>query len=144
MLLTMINVSLFTELYSCLKHYHLVTQRKTWLEAQKYCREKFTDLASVDDMEEMKQLIAAAGSGYEGKVWIGLYDKPDSWLWTIRDLNFFREGERDFRKWREGQPDNLLGIGVMCVSIKGGFWDDYLCNELKNFVCYDNANPEGK
>lgn len=45
-------------------------------ETQSYCRERYTDLATIDSMED------SVGSGYRGSVWIGLL-KEDSvrWYW---------------------------------------------------------------
>uniref|UniRef100_A0A3B4UP63 C-type lectin domain-containing protein n=1 Tax=Seriola dumerili TaxID=41447 RepID=A0A3B4UP63_SERDU len=76
------SVSLLTGLCSCLHNYHLVDQLNTWHDAVLYCRKKYTDLATVHGKEDMKRLIAAAGSGYEGEVWIGLHDRWD-WRWSL-------------------------------------------------------------
>lgn len=142
LLLTTINVLLFSGLCSCFYDYRLIDEPKTWLEAQEYCREKYADLASVDNMDDMKRLIAAAGSGYEGKVWIGLYDKPENWFWTFGN-SFFASGTRDFRRWKSGEPNDLIGRGKLCVAVQDGYWLDFPCNENQAFVCY-NGNPGGE
>ena len=132
----MLNVSLFTGVCSGLLHqYHLVKEPKTWNEAQSYCREMYTDLAIIYNMEDMNRMIHSVGS-HEGLVWIGLYDKPDSWRWSLSDTSLDGEGEV-FRNWETNQPDNNRG-NQFCVGMMNGFWFDYSCSGYLYFVCYNN------
>ncbi|KAK3555376.1 hypothetical protein QTP86_015588 [Hemibagrus guttatus] len=116
--------------------YHFVNENKTWIDAQRYCRENYTDLATVDNMEEMNTLLNTVNGSYTGLAWIGLYDDVDSWRWSMDHDAFYQEGERDFRGW-EHQPDNYNG-SEMCVSMEnGGEWFDKPCTDRKSFVCYN-------
>ncbi|KAL7844103.1 hypothetical protein SRHO_G00226420 [Serrasalmus rhombeus] len=119
--------------------YHFVNESKSWTEAQRYCRENYTDLATIDNMEEMNRLINTVNGSYSGLAWIGLYDDLDSWRWSLDDESFYKEGERDFRGW-DHQPDNYNGR-ELCVYIHSyGTWFDGQCETYHTFVCYNGKN----
>ncbi|KAG7462177.1 hypothetical protein MATL_G00199710 [Megalops atlanticus] len=136
-------------LCSCLSHqYHFVNVEKSWTEAQSYCRENYTDLATIDSTEEMKSLMEAVGSAYvKESAWIGLYDDISSWRWSLADPGFYREGETEFRNWYPGEPNNVGGR-EHCVAIyDSGKWNDFPCDGSTDtgfFVCYhaggENSN----
>ncbi|XP_061566206.1 C-type lectin domain family 2 member D-like [Cololabis saira] len=70
-------------LSTCLvRHYHFVGQSLNWTEAQTYCRQTYTDLATIQNSEELNQLMNTLSSaGYSSDVWIGLNHEID-WKWS--------------------------------------------------------------
>lgn len=139
-LLTMTNVSLPAGLCSCLKHYYLIDEPKTWHEALDYCKEKYNNLAIVNNVEDMERLIAAAGSSYEGRVWIGLYDQSEKWIWALNDWSLYGHNDWNFRNWRSGEPNDMRTHRLMCVVSRDGFWYDATCDQQFAFVCYNKTN----
>ncbi|XP_058614460.1 C-type mannose receptor 2-like isoform X2 [Onychostoma macrolepis] len=117
------------------RQYHFVNESKSWTEAQRYCRQNYTDLVTIDNMEEMNRLINTVNGSYNGSAWIGLYDDVNSWRWSLEDNDFYQEGERDFRKWYH-EPNNRAN--ELCVYMdRNGNWFDYSCDNYYSFVCYD-------
>ncbi|XP_025767255.1 uncharacterized protein LOC109200114 isoform X4 [Oreochromis niloticus] len=60
----------------CDRQFHFVTQSKTWTEAQLYCREKYTDLATFTSKDKTMAAQQLVGSQ---KFWIGLFRV---WKWS--------------------------------------------------------------
>uniref|UniRef100_A0A4W5KYE6 C-type lectin domain-containing protein n=1 Tax=Hucho hucho TaxID=62062 RepID=A0A4W5KYE6_9TELE len=113
---------------SCLtREYHYVSNPKTWTEAQRYCREKYTDLATIENMEDMKRLINTVDVGYNGSVWIGL-KRGDImvWQWSLANRDYYRAEGTGFRKWSEREPDNGVGrVEEECAAMnENGQWYD--------------------
>ncbi|KAJ8403551.1 hypothetical protein AAFF_G00348770 [Aldrovandia affinis] len=123
-------------LCSCFSH-QFVNIQKSWTEAQSYCRENHTDLATIDDPEEMKALMEAVDSDFNGDAWIGLYDDRDSWQWSLVDSGFYSEGETEFRNWKRSQPDNQDSREHCVNMINNGKWNDCPCDKPLYFICYD-------
>ncbi|KAK1150953.1 secretory phospholipase A2 receptor-like [Acipenser oxyrinchus oxyrinchus] len=94
---------------------------KSWSEAQSYCREKHTDLATVRSQEEAEQLLTITGASLRDS-WIGLYrDDTQNWQWSNSD-------DVIYSNWR---------ADVFCASVNSdGKWTDLPCHLPKAFVCY--------
>uniref|UniRef100_UPI003AAF1552 L-selectin-like n=1 Tax=Centroberyx gerrardi TaxID=166262 RepID=UPI003AAF1552 len=125
---------------TCLpRQYHYVAEPKTWTEAQSYCREKYTDLATIDNMEEMNQLINTVQPFNDNLgVWIGLHRVID-WRWSFSNASYYPEGGADYRNWNtaSNRPDHS-GNRQSCVEIgsfEGKWWDDD-CTTSYPFICY--------
>lgn len=110
-------------------------------DAQQYCKWNFTDLATVDNMLDMQQLLAAVEGFYEGPVWIGLYDIDWAWDWSLLDLSYYKPGEYLYRVWNSGEP-NQPRTQTLCAAIQGGYWFDFFCTETFTFVCYYNPTSD--
>uniref|UniRef100_A0A3B4EKB3 C-type lectin domain-containing protein n=1 Tax=Pygocentrus nattereri TaxID=42514 RepID=A0A3B4EKB3_PYGNA len=125
--------------------YHFVNENKTWTEAQSYCRQRDSDLVTINNMEEMKKLNATLkkhlNNTPSSSVWISLVrGDTDQWLWSLADANFYRKGDT-YRNWASGEPNNVGGV-ENCVVMKksDGTWFDDRCSSLYTFVCYDGKN----
>ncbi|KAL6481105.1 hypothetical protein MHYP_G00091850 [Metynnis hypsauchen] len=118
--------------------YHFVNGSKNWTEAQSYCRQNYTDLATINNMEEMKKLNSTLNDKARSFVWIGL-NRGDTgkWLWSLADESFYREGDT-YRNWNSGEPNNARG-NEYCVAMKRdtGTWIDENCDQSYTFVCFD-------
>ncbi|XP_058613435.1 macrophage mannose receptor 1-like [Onychostoma macrolepis] len=126
------------------RQYHFVNESKSWTEAQRYCRQNYTDLVTIDNMEEMNRLINTVNGSYNGSAWIGLYDDVNSWRWSLEDNDFYQEGERDFRNWYH-EPNNIDGNELCVFMDSNGNWLDSSCESYFIFVCYDGrANSPQK
>ncbi|KAM3591310.1 uncharacterized protein V6R79_026463 [Siganus canaliculatus] len=126
--------------------YHFVENEKSWKEAQSYCREKYTDLATVsdmEDMEDMKKLHEAAG-GRKSHAWIGLYNdsKTEKFVWRwVQPGVVYNDSEAN---WVPPEPNNSGG-NEHCVMVREKReWNDIDCDTSYAFICYDETNSEKK
>ncbi|XP_051734835.1 macrophage mannose receptor 1-like [Ctenopharyngodon idella] len=147
---TIINLYFLTELVSFSgfisfglsvpRHYVFVNESKTWAEAQRYCRDKYSDLATIENEQQTVQLLDTVKDDSIDLAWIGLYDDLNSWKWTLEDSDFFndfyQEGERDYRNFNN-QPDNSGGNELCVYMDYDGKWYDMSCDNTLPFICYD-------
>ncbi|XP_068584469.1 putative C-type lectin domain family 20 member A [Cebidichthys violaceus] len=115
------------------RQYNFINEAKTWLDARQYCRDKHTDLASVNDEEDLQKLPGLIESGVS-YAFLGLYRV---WGWSLSDADDYKEGEQAHWKWTSGEP---LAKQHHCGSIGAtGEWFATACNNSLNFSCYDGS-----
>ncbi len=115
------------------RQYHFVNQKMDWTEAQSYCREKHTDLVTINDIQEqndIKQAIQRVNSSAD-RVWIGL---KSTWIWSLSDSDFYRRDESQYSSWGSGQPQ---GDGDCVFMNNDGQWHDETCSTTRHFICYN-------
>ncbi|TRZ02525.1 hypothetical protein DNTS_026580, partial [Danionella cerebrum] len=111
------------------RDYVFVNTKLSWPDAQSYCREHFTDLATIDGMDDVNRLVKTVVAGYSGSPWIGLTKGTEStWAWS----NGERVTSQDFY-WYPGEPNQ----NANCATVNSGYWYDTLCTDSRYFVCYD-------
>ncbi|XP_040901351.1 macrophage mannose receptor 1-like isoform X2 [Toxotes jaculatrix] len=108
--------------------FHAVNLKKTWTEAQSYCRDKFTDLATIQGPTNNAEAQQAAGSG---TFWIGLYNSTWTWSQESQDIQV----DTWFSKWAANEP---RAGGCVIISDRGD-WFVRDCGAQQPSVCYSAA-----
>lgn len=106
-----------------------------WSDAQSFCRQKYTDLATVvTDNDWMRLNNEVTTNRLTTAAWVGLYNDIDTWRWSYNNVSF-----KDvlFTRWYTGQPDNNLGKEACGTMGPLTCWQDFSCSDLKPFVCFD-------
>ncbi|XP_042596721.1 C-type mannose receptor 2-like isoform X1 [Cyprinus carpio] len=113
--------------------YHFINIRKTWTEAQRFCREMYTDLATVNNDDEMNSLFKTiTDNSYD--VYTGLYrGEVFRWHWTLPDSVY---NENTFQDWEKNQPDNNNNKGCAAMDNNGKWFTDS-CDAQRQFVCFN-------
>uniref|UniRef100_A0A3B1KIE7 C-type lectin domain-containing protein n=1 Tax=Astyanax mexicanus TaxID=7994 RepID=A0A3B1KIE7_ASTMX len=104
--------------------YIFINEKKIWSEAQSYCRANHTDLASVRNQTENKQISEKLN--FERNVWIGLF--KDTWEWSDQSSS-------SFRYWKSN-PGGIENCTTVSVNDQG-LWRDQNCNMVSPFICHE-------
>ncbi|XDV28070.1 hypothetical protein PO909_031466 [Leuciscus waleckii] len=113
------------------RQYHYINVRMSWPEAQSYCRTKYTDLATVDTMDDVNRLVNIVDSGYSGSVWIGLKRGTQKhWAWSNGENTLTQ-----FSAWDKKEPISHNE----CGSFSSGVWYSYPCSSNLHYVCYSES-----
>ncbi|XP_073726281.1 C-type mannose receptor 2-like, partial [Misgurnus anguillicaudatus] len=109
------------------RHYHHINIEMNWTEAQKYCRENYTDLATVNNINDMNQLMKSVNNRLD-KVWIGLNKSSVyKWKWSLGD-------PVKYTNWYNGDSNG----SDHCVYMRDGSWHHQDCKQnTKRFICYN-------
>ena len=116
------------------REYHLLPLLKTWTEAQRYCREHFVDLATIETAEDWARVQELIDNSI--KPWIGLYDDTNNWRWSMDNTSLYGDGNTALGDWFTFERDNYKGV-QHCVGIIGNILKDHNCELSQKSVCYD-------
>ena len=97
------------------RNYHYIDERKTWKDAQSYCREHHSDLATISNMEDNNIALKSKTNSTENFVWIGLnYNNPQgAWRWSD-------SSNASFCNWNRGEPERRhITSYILCRTEKG-------------------------
>ncbi|KAK5619901.1 hypothetical protein CRENBAI_005435 [Crenichthys baileyi] len=105
-----------------IQQFRYVGLMKNWNDAQTYCRERFSDLATIQNSANSTKARQAAGTS---KFWIGLFN--GTWKWSEDRTSSL------FTRWSTYEPQ-----GGNCVTLnKYGYWSTSDCEELHQVLCYN-------
>ncbi|XP_032440201.1 lymphocyte antigen 75-like [Xiphophorus hellerii] len=116
------------------REFVFVNKSKDWISAQKYCRESYTDLATVSTDAENKKINNLTNKTV---AWIGLFrDKMFSWS----DGSSFQ-----FSSW-DNVMNEIGSMRIICGATsvtRSVAWKFLSCEKKLPFVCY-SLPPEAK
>ncbi|XP_040035698.2 putative C-type lectin domain family 20 member A [Gasterosteus aculeatus] len=111
--------------------FNFVDEPKAWADARQHCRDRHTDLAAVNDEEDLGKLSGLI-AGDVPRAFLGLYR---TWGWTLTDDDDHKEGEEAYWNWGSGEQ---LKKELHCGSVgEAGQWFATNCSVSLNFTCYD-------
>ncbi|XP_028447511.1 galactose-specific lectin nattectin-like [Perca flavescens] len=106
-------------------------QKKTWTDAEDFCKAAGGNLASVHSAEEydfLKTYIHQVAGEIE-RTWMGGFDSVQEGVWMWSDGSTF-----DYTSWAPGTPDNVGGVEHCLENFKGK-WNDNSCPKTLPFLC---------
>ncbi|KAL6118354.1 uncharacterized protein ACO6RY_03169 [Pungitius sinensis] len=110
-----------------------VDEPKSWDGARRHCRERHTDLATVNDQVDLVKLSGLIERQVP-RAFLGLYR---AWGWSLTDDDDYREGEEAYWNWGSGED---LKKDVYCGSIgAAGEWFATNCTVGLNVSCYNGS-----
>ncbi|KAK7883906.1 hypothetical protein WMY93_027029 [Mugilogobius chulae] len=121
--------------------YFFIDVKLNWFDAQQYCRESYTDLATISSMEDLMRLKTPSPQ----ETWIGKFDDPASWKGVMgNDSNSWRwsatgtTSPGGYQNWAADEPNNYHAINY-CVYVLNGQWWDSACSQTYAFVCFSGT-----
>ncbi|XP_051950165.1 uncharacterized protein LOC127620854 [Xyrauchen texanus] len=121
------------------RQYHFVNQNLNWTEAQSFCSENYTDLATINNKNDIEELMKTVNVQSVQHVWIGLHrTEIKTWKWSLGDPVFYTGSDSLNQNWRNSQSN---GDGD-CVYMNNGGWYKSQCSDKTSFICYNDSSEE--
>ncbi|KAG9278274.1 C-type lectin 1-like [Astyanax mexicanus] len=116
--------------FSQLRQYHYVGKSMNWFDAQSYCRRWFTDLATLNSINEVSRVLKVIDPAYTGSFWIGLkrgtYSK---WGWSAGNNTLAQ-----YTNWDKSEPTEIP-CGMLSSYATG--WTTHDCTHYHYLLCFN-------
>ncbi|XP_042602768.1 CD209 antigen-like protein A [Cyprinus carpio] len=103
--------------------YFISSEKKSWTESRRYCRERGADLIIINNTEE--QDFVKNISGISDLFWIGLTDIEVEGRWKWVDGSTLTSGF-----WASGEPNSYRGKEEDCAINRSSGWADFSCDYM--------------
>ncbi|XP_071128437.1 C-type lection lectoxin-Enh3-like [Mytilus edulis] len=112
--------------------YHLVQDKKTWFESERFCKKEGSSLVNVNDIDENNWLQSQFK--VVSNFWLGITD-GDLKHW----INAVDYAPTKYFHWASGEPGNVNENCAMLITADGK-WHDFPCGtQYLPFVCKKNV-----
>ncbi len=103
--------------------------RRTWSQAQVWCRERGYDLVTLNNADEDDDL--ARGVDDDTEWWMGVSTDGDDYTWSSGAPFMYGSVLRS-PPWARDEPDS---DGAQCILRTRDGWADYSCGISRGFIC---------
>ncbi|XP_051741861.1 C-type mannose receptor 2-like [Ctenopharyngodon idella] len=106
-------------------------------EAQRYCRQNYTDLATVSNSADVTELLRITSGSSNWGFWIGLMKSLSSeWRWSLGDPAFYTKHDSLYRNWAPNQTNSSLNCAYVSQD---RLWRIDDCTTQRVFICYNDS-----
>uniref|UniRef100_A0A8B9LMN1 C-type lectin domain-containing protein n=1 Tax=Astyanax mexicanus TaxID=7994 RepID=A0A8B9LMN1_ASTMX len=113
------------------RQYHLITDKKSWTDAQTYCRNNYKDLATAEnDLDFGRIQREAQRLGFTSEAWVGLFNDINSWRCSRDEVPL-----GSWTNWGADQPNNANAVDESFDWNLYGWFDDEDCSDQRAFFC---------
>uniref|UniRef100_A0A3Q2ZSA1 Collectin-12-like n=1 Tax=Kryptolebias marmoratus TaxID=37003 RepID=A0A3Q2ZSA1_KRYMA len=123
------------------KCYYFNTNRTSWSDSRRFCRDLGGDLVKIDSREEQEFLVGKMTT-WENEFWIGLTDSETEgrWLWVDgsplnESLSFWNTGEPNDVKTDNSEGEDCVGLDMRGRDGDLKTWNDQSCDIGYRGIC---------
>jgi len=123
------------------ENYIIGEDKKTWEEANKYCKSKGQHLITIDSQEKQKFIEPLLKTNSDSIYWIGGYRKSESKDWKIGWKWIEDDKEIEYTNWAAGEPNNYYNNNEDKIELYNheaqirGKWNDEKAGERRGYIC---------